>query len=348
MARKESEDGNAVFDETSPEELQALKEAGWQISDDDIAEPGDPQDQSDRHAEQDVSAFEPEDEEPDSDDETLDDELEEVETKPKRRRRPRGKRGKGQTDAGRAELERLRAENEQLRAYSANTQVTSYQSQVTAHLSAKQREVEALSQQMVEALESGETAKHVELQRKLNAAQYEEHQLRQAQAQADQQAQALAQQAQQAQQQPQQQAPSIDQEAMADFMDGISDWYGQDQAASQQLQRIDNALAAEGTFEYGSQSYFDELERRAARALPDYFDRQRAEENADNEPPRRAKRQSDVLPPSGESPPSRRSKQSGIRLTAEDKRAMALWGYDPRDENSARSWKAAKRLAGQE
>ena len=345
MARKESEDGNAVFDETSAEELQALKEAGWQISDDDIAEPDELQGQSDRHAEQDASAFEPEEDEPDSDDETLDDEPEEAEAKPKRRRRPRGKRGKGQTDAGRAEIERLRVENEQLRAHSANTQVTSYQSQVTAHLSAKQREVEALSQQMVEALESGETAKHVELQRKLNAAQYEEHQLRQAQAQADQQAQALA---QQAQQQPQQQAPNIDQEAMADFMDGISDWYGQDQAASQQLQRIDNALAAEGTFEYGSQGYFDELERRAARALPDYFDRQRAEENADNEPPRRAKRQSDVLPPSGESPPSRRSKQSGFRLTAEDKRAMALWGYDPRDENSARSWKAAKRLAGQE
>lgn len=347
MARKESEDGNAVFDETSPEELQALKEAGWQISDGDIAEPGDLQDQSDRHAEQDASAFEPEDDEPDSDSEMLDDEPEEAEAKPKRRRRPRGKRGKGHTDAGRAELERLRAENEQLRAYSANTQVTSYQSQVTAHLSAKQREVEALSQQMVEALETGETAKHVELQRKLNEAQYQEHQLRQAQAQADQQAQALAQQAQQAQQ-PQQQELNIDQEAMADFMDGISDWYGQDQAASQQLQRIDNALAAEGTFEYGSQGYFDELERRAARVLPDYFDRQRAEEYADNEPPRRTKRQSDVLPPSGESPPSRRSKQSGIRLTAEDKRAMALWGYDPRDENSARSWKAAKRLAGQE
>lgn len=345
MARKESEDGNAVFDETSPEELQALKEAGWQISDDDIAEPDELQDQSDRRAEQDASAFEPEDDEPDSDDESLDDEPEEVEAKPKRRRRPRGKRGRGQTDAGRAEIERLRAENEQLRAHSANTQVTSYQSQVTAHLSAKQGEVEALSQQMVEALESGETAKHVELQRKLNAAQYEEQQLRQAQAQADQQAQALA---QQAQQPPQQQAPNIDQEAMADFMDGISDWYGQDQAASQQLQRIDNALAAEGTYEYGSQSYFDELERRAARALPEYFDRQRAEEDADNEPPRRSKRQSDVLPPSGESPPSRRSKQSGIRLTAEDKRAMALWGYDPRDENSARSWKAAKRLAGQE
>ena len=46
MARKESEDGNAVFDETSAEELQALKEAGWQISDDDIAEPDDLQDQS--------------------------------------------------------------------------------------------------------------------------------------------------------------------------------------------------------------------------------------------------------------------------------------------------------------
>ena len=346
MARKESEDGNAVFEETSPEELQALKEAGWQISDDGMQEPDELQDQSDRHAEQDASAFEPEDDDLDSDSETLDDEPEPEDRKPKRRRRPRGKRGKGQTDAGQAELERLRAENEQLRAHSASTQVTSYQSQVNAHLTAKQQEVEALSQQMVEALETGETAKHVELQRKLNAAQLEEHQLRNAQAQADQQAQALA---QQAQQQPQQQqVPNIDQEAMADFMDGISDWYGQDQAASQQLQRIDNALAAEGTFEYGSQGYFDELERRAARALPDYFDRQRAEEYADNEPPRRSKRQSDVLPPSGESPPSRRSKQSGIRLTAEDKRAMALWGYDPRDENSARSWKAAKRLAGQE
>ena len=346
MARKESEDGNAVFDETSPEELQALKEAGWQISDDGIQEPDELQPQQDRPDEQDASAFEPEDDDLDSDSETLDDEPEPENRKPKRRRRPRGKRGKGQTDAGQAELERLRAENEQLRAHSASTQVTSYQSQVTAHLSAKQQEVEALSQQMVEALETGETAKHVELQRKLNAAQLEEHQLRNAQAQADQQAQALA---QQAQQQPQQQqVPNIDQEAMADFMDGISDWYGQDQAASQQLQRIDNALAAEGTFEYGSQGYFDELERRAARALPDYFDRQRAEEYADNEPPRRSKRQSDVLPPSGESPPSRRSKQGGIRLTAEDKRAMALWGYDPRDENSARSWKAAKRLAGQE
>jgi hypothetical protein len=345
MARKESEDGNAVFDETSPEELQALKEAGWQISDDGIQEPDEPQPQQDRPDEQDESAFEPEDDDLDSDSEALDDEPEPEDRKPKRRRRPRGKRGKGQTDAGQAELERLRAENEQLRAHSASTQVTSYQSQVTAHLSAKQQEVEALSQQMVEALETGETAKHVELQRKLNAAQLEEHQLRNAQAQADQQAQALA---QQAQQPPQHPAQSIDQEAMADFMDGISDWYGQDEAASQHLQRIDNALAAEGTFAYGSQAYFDELERRAAIALPNHFDRQRVEEYADNEPPRRQKRQSDVLPPSGESPPSRRSRQGNPRLSAEDKRAMALWGYDPRDEKSARSWKAAKRLAGQE